>query len=911
MITVVSASGSKKRPITGDAAKTGEAMNAAGRGRRTIVVHTKLAGHAARVAAARGAESGVQIMTMGQLAARLAGGLLRPVDPDALSEAVRESLPAVSMGELEPIKDLPGMVRAAVSTLDKVWRAGIDLSAGKHARLQALRALEEEVLRRLPPSMKRPAELVALACKRVTYATAVLGPLEIQGHSEMSPCWRPLLKQLAEILPVTWIAGPRHVPDWLRETKVDIRVETPDRSKPALYSCANPQHEVVEAFRWMRALLASGTPADEIAIAAASPADFDDHVLAWSRDSNIPVHFVHGIKAITGRDGQTAAALGETLVKGISQERVRRLFALLRSPLALREVPPEWTRLLPADAPLTTIERWEQVFARTDAADWPEGIDRSAAVLRVLRLIAKGPQAAEEVGENLLTGVPLALWRRALEDGPAAALPVTLTRVRSDDGIEPAANVIWASAIALASSPRAHVRLLALNAGRWPRRISEDRLIPDHVLPLDELDPLPVADGDKRDFATIIASAKSATISYSRRDVEGRLLGRSPLVGDLDEIYLGRARIPEHVASDADRLLARPTEFRTLPVAISGLSCWRDWYRPEITAHDGLIGRNHPRLQRVFERPLSATSLKLLLRDPIRFIWRYALGWKQPEEADEPLTIDGLAFGNLVHGLLRTAVDALEAAGGLAAATPSEIEEVVGRALGSTITEWESEQPVPPRVIWQNVIERTRKTSTAALGHPLEALVGQKSWTEIPFGTDEDGNGRDLPWRPDEPVHIPGTSIRIQGHIDRLDLSADNSRARVLDYKTGKLNKKMADVVIKGGGELQRCLYAFAVKTLLAHKGEIEAALLYPGAADGEQALFPLGNLDAVLDKLAAAIALACDSLLSGIAVPGIDADDDYNDFSFALPANAGYLPRKLPLARERLGPAANIWDEP
>ena len=99
-------------------------MNAARVERRTVVVHTKLAGHMARVAAARAGENGVQIMTMGQLAARLAGGLLRPVDPEALREALREALPAVAMGELEPIKNLPGMVRAAVNTLDKVWRAG-------------------------------------------------------------------------------------------------------------------------------------------------------------------------------------------------------------------------------------------------------------------------------------------------------------------------------------------------------------------------------------------------------------------------------------------------------------------------------------------------------------------------------------------------------------------------------------------------------------------------------------------------------------------------------------------------------------------------------------------------------------------------------------------------------------------
>ena len=78
-------------------------MNAAPAERRTVVVHTKLAGHIARVAAARADENGVQIMTMGQLAARLAGGLLRPIDPETLRDALREALPAVAMGELEPM----------------------------------------------------------------------------------------------------------------------------------------------------------------------------------------------------------------------------------------------------------------------------------------------------------------------------------------------------------------------------------------------------------------------------------------------------------------------------------------------------------------------------------------------------------------------------------------------------------------------------------------------------------------------------------------------------------------------------------------------------------------------------------------------------------------------------------------
>src|SRR5271165_1418716 len=104
--------------------------------------------------------------------------------------------------------------------------------------------------------------------------------------------------------------------------QIEIRRTAPNDIIPILNSCATPQHEVLEAFRWMRALLAEGkAKPEQIGIAAASPADFDDHVLALPHDANIPLHFVHGIKAAATPDGQTAAALADILVKGISKPR--------------------------------------------------------------------------------------------------------------------------------------------------------------------------------------------------------------------------------------------------------------------------------------------------------------------------------------------------------------------------------------------------------------------------------------------------------------------------------------------------------------------------------------------------------------------------------------------------------------
>jgi hypothetical protein len=892
--------------------RVGPLVSAVFPSRRTIILHTNFAAHMARVAAARRGEIGLQIMSMGQVAGCLAGGFLRPIDTDELREAVREALPTVSLGELEPIKALPGMVRAAVGTLDKIWRADIDLSTAEHPRLQALTALESEVLRRLPPSMKKPRALVDLAVSRLIHAPAVLGPVEIHSHSEMPVCWRRLVLALANSVPVVWVAGPRSVPDWVIDTKIEIRQNPSSGIKPDVYSCATPQHEVLEAFRWMRWLLAEGkAKPQDIAIATASPADYDDYVAALSHEANLPIHFVQGIQAVATPAGQTAAALADVLVNGISQMRVQRLLRRLDGTGFISGLPRDWTRVLPAEAPLSTLDRWKQAFSSVDPNAWPGGVDGSRTVLDVLQILEKGPAGAQEAGEKLLPNLPLKLWQLALEDGPATALPVTLTRLRIADDLEPASHPIWAPAISLAASPRPFVRLLGLNAGRWPRRISEDRLIPDHIIPIEDLDPLPVSDADRSDFATIIGSAVEASISFSRRDVEGPLLGRSPLVGEFRETYLSYGRIPEHAASEPDRLTARPTEFQATPSARSGLASWRDWYKRQINAHDGLVLPKHPRLAKVFQQPMSATSLRMLLRDPIRFVWRYALGWRQPAETDEPFNVDPLTFGLLVHETLQIAVVSLESNGGFGKAKADHVAEAIEEALRVTATKWEAEQPVPPPVIWRNALEATRKIANAALAYRLDSLPNQKSWTETPFGV---ANGRahsELPWDPSASVEIPGTGITIQGQIDRLDLSGDKRQARVIDYKTGRLNRDMADVVLKGGTELQRCLYAFAVRTLLGSSVKVEASLLYPRAADGNKALFPLDDVQAALDTLAAAVACARVSLEKGLALPGIDAGDSFNDYGFALPASPSYLARKRPLADRKLGDAIKIWEAP
>ncbi|RYY05695.1 MAG: PD-(D/E)XK nuclease family protein, partial [Alphaproteobacteria bacterium] len=111
-------------------------------------------------------------MAIEQMVARLAGGFTRPIDAEALRDAIQQALPDTMLEELDAIKLLPGMVGAAADTLQKVWRTGLDLSArsAEHPRLAAMAALEKAVLDRLPTSMLRPVDLAGKAMARISHA---------------------------------------------------------------------------------------------------------------------------------------------------------------------------------------------------------------------------------------------------------------------------------------------------------------------------------------------------------------------------------------------------------------------------------------------------------------------------------------------------------------------------------------------------------------------------------------------------------------------------------------------------------------------------------------------------------------------------------------------------------------------
>ena len=881
----------------------------AGINRSTLVVHGRLAARTFRLAAGRDSRHGLQLMSFEQAALRLAGGFARSIDDESLRAAIQAVMPSTQMGELESIKALPGMIDAVADTLNKVWHAGIDLAvcAGDHPRLAAMARLESAVLNQLPPHMMRPLDIVVAATARIAHAFAVLGPMEIVGLTELAPCWRPLLQALTVHIPVQWTAGPRSVPAWLEGTGVTVACASAQAPKISSVSAATAYHEAIEAMRWARSLLANGVSPSEIAIATASPADYDDHFLALRADANIDLHFVHGIRTVTTRDGQTAAALADIVVRGLSQSRLRRLAALCRDSRPFETLPEGWLRVLPTDAPLSTPGAWKRLLERLRPKDWPDGADHVPALRAAVEALAKGPDGAGEIGEAFLKGRALTIWRKALLAGPAASIDATLESLKQDDGLEASVCVAWMSASALAASPRRFVRLLGLNSSRWPRGIAEDRLIPDHVIPTQVLDPLPVNLADRRDFETILATtADTVVLSRARRDSDGRLLGRSTLLAAQGtETYLRRNATPVHAFSETDRLGARPQEFAADPQAVSARSCWRDWRQTEITPHDGLVRADHPLILAILSRTQSASSLRRLLRNPLSFLWVYAFGWREPQSSAEPLVLDPLGIGDLVHMILDRALRKLEAGGGLVSAHIEAIEAAVADAAQAVAVIWESERAVPPTVIWRRTLDDARVMAGRALSYRDDSLPGSRSYSEVPFGGAEPKSDAEMPWDASKLVMIPDTEFNIAGYIDRLDISGDGTRALVRDYKTGRPSH--GDIRLNGGRELQRCLYAFAVKALLGDDVAISASLFYPR----ESVDLQLNEPAAVLAEITGYLRAAWSSLAGGAALLGPDTGGDYDDLAFALPANASatYCKRKMPAATERFGEVARLWE--
>ncbi|UPK01437.1 PD-(D/E)XK nuclease family protein [Bradyrhizobium sp. 170] len=835
--------------------------------RFTLVVHGPLAVRMQRLAAARRGTIGQEILTLPLVAARLAGGFIAPVTTDVLYPAVQAALAAGGFQDLDSVSCLPGMPRAVLQALDAVWRADIDLSSlPQHVgRFADLHLLETRIRELLPSSRKLTRDLRDAAMSRVSLSKLLLGPVTLGGIVEIDAVWRPLLNEIAGFTELSWASPVQTENAWFKGTLRRRTAVAP--AKFLAEASADPKSEVVEALRWVRQLLSSGqAKAGEIGIAATSTPDWDDHFLAYADNAGLPLHFSHGVPALSTPEGQACAALADILTNGLSQERVWRLFRRLPARPFMSTLPEDWFSSIPRSAGLKTMDQWREalIVGRSHRA---AGALVETILLPVLDLLARGPNIGREAARLLLSGASLAMWEEASRSAPLHAIALSLQALRVRDGRDPANSVVWCPASHLAASPRPFVRLLGLTNRSWPRSENDDPLLPDHLLGRRVLHGLPTADRDRLHFDVIRSGTREVLVlSRPERSAKGSILSPSSLWPQ-DEVIHKRDRIPAHAFSEADRLLARPREAGQLEHVRQSQLCWRNWQQePTLTGHDGLIASDHPAVLAALARTQSTTSLQRLLRDPLGYIWRYALGWHSIRLEPEPLELDPMTFGELVHELISGAIAWLEPSPGFARANGAEIDAAIAASSSRIMASWPLQRSVPPAILWQHTVKEAARRTAKGLASDDPTRADTRSWSEVPFGQ-EASIGSELPW--DETIKIPITQAGLVygGRIDRLDIRASGDGAQITDYKSTKPPPKSQRIVLGQGRELQRVLYAMTVRTLLPEVRTIVARLIY--LAD-EPAKFELRNdeLDNAIVEATTFLVAAVEILRSGRIAP-------------------------------------------
>ena len=101
-----------------------------------------------------------------------------------------------------------------------------------------------------------------------------------------------------------------------------------------------------------------------------------------------------------------------------------RLASLLGSQgKILTALPPDWARALPREAPLLDAARWRQVLSTLTPDSFRDGGDHAPALRELVEILARGLKEAAEIGELLLKGRSLAIWRKALDLPPEEWTP--------------------------------------------------------------------------------------------------------------------------------------------------------------------------------------------------------------------------------------------------------------------------------------------------------------------------------------------------------------------------------------------------------------------------------------------------------------------------------------------------------
>jgi ATP-dependent helicase/nuclease subunit B len=862
-----------------------------------------------RVARALGGVANLHVLTLPELARRVAGEALdqagrRPLPPAGerllVEGAIRAAVPE-SGGYFSAVAAMRNFPAALRRTLLDLKRAGVgpdELEAAvpgpKVTELAACyraaeAALAEHGFHDTPDLLAEAARLILAEPGRLEGA-AVL----VYGFLELNPLETRLVAACEARGPVQWFRPDAAAPGRPAPGSVEI------------LAAPGEEREVREIARTILQHVEAGGRFDDAGIFLRQPGAYRAVIRDLFTSAGIPYYLAPGGGAgpTLGetRAGRTLALLAEVDRSGFSRPAVIELLAFADLRPGPGVSPAEWDRLSRHAGIVGGLRDWrarlDRLGARLQGPAPPPGSDEGDPPVEG----DEESRADERRDLQALAGLRRVFGRlagglgRLPPDGTPAELVGRLSRslrglLRPSADLDRLAGALagladlgalrprlaredlWTLVESTLAAPvpdaaedregRVYVGDLAgsvgldfpltvvpgLAEGSFPAAARQDPILLDRERR--GLSGLPRStdgrDLDRLRFRLVTGAGSRLLLTYPRSDTGGRPRVPSFFLLELAEAMTGDrhdfgslAGLPWHrriglaLASDAAR--AAPVDerewlvtralgarsapaglLRELPGAARGHAAIRARERDHrLTGHDGLLPSGvDPTVE-----PLAATWLEAYVGCPFSFFLGRALGIQPVEEPERTLTLGPADRGQLIHAVLELTYQRLLEAGllPLRPAQEEEAQAVLDAAFDERCAEAERRGQTGLPALWEGERARLRTDLHAFL---TAAAQDEKEagWTpallEAAFGLDVvEGSAPPVEYRlPD------GTVLRLRGKIDRIDVSLDGSRARVLDYKTGRLRGSAKADRLGKGRSLQLPIYRLAAEAILAGRG--------------------------------------------------------------------------------------------
>ena len=312
-------------------------------------------------------------------------------------------------------------------------------------------------------------------------------------------------------------------------------------------------------------------------------------------------------------------------------------------------------------------------------------------------------------------------------------------------------------------------------------------------------------------------------VSFTRRDLKGGQLLPSPIIRQLTQLFPGIA-IDEQEADPLARVANAGTAAvqlaqKTRTHGDSADSVWQDSLHAFLAQQDsGLLARLERAAHKAPHRLTEPAHAKALFGTQMRLspsrverYYRCAFSYFAVDglrlHARRKVEFSPLESGSVIHHVLHVMVQR-HSGRGLCDLTLPQLEAETAQVINEYLnTRVENNDLLPAR--FQYLFTRLCGMLARLLAH-MGREFAQSRFEPIDFEA-EIRTGGD--WEPLKLQTADGTTVTVEGIVDRIDVMktrTGSSYVRVIDYKSGRKDFKLQDIL--AGLNLQMLLYLFTIQ---------------------------------------------------------------------------------------------------